>query len=88
MLNGSYADLAFPFEEIVVPAFHIEMHWNYDDYLSYLNTWSAVKKYSELYGENPVEAFVIPKIDHAWPDKDKSRLVTFPLTVRVGRMLC
>jgi len=85
-LNGNYANIAFPFTEITAPQFHIEMHWNYQDYLSYLNTWSAVKTHIKLYDENPVEKFVIPRINDYWPDKAKPRLVKFPLILRLGRI--
>jgi len=78
--------LEFPIKEIDAPEFQIEMHWNYQDYLSYLNTWSAVKTHIELYDTNPVESFVIPKIESYWPDKDKPRLIKFPLIVRLGRI--
>lgn len=82
-LNGNYASITFPFKEIKAPQFYIEMHWNYQDYLSYLNTWSAVKTHIKLYDENPVKAFVIPRIKDHWANKTKSRLVKFPLILRV-----
>ncbi|MDF1796440.1 MAG: class I SAM-dependent methyltransferase [Coxiellaceae bacterium] len=83
-LNDNYQTIEFPFEMIAPPSFHIEMQWNYEDYLSYLNTWSAVKVYIKRYNKNPVESFVIPKIEHLWVDKERSRIVRFPLILRLG----
>jgi len=81
-LNGSYEKIIFPFKEIPAPQFQIEMHWNYQDYLSYLNTWSAVKTYIQLYDKNPIEEFVMPKIENYWPNKMEHRPVKFPLILR------
>ncbi len=84
-LNDNYQTIDFPFEEIQPPQFFIEMQWNYQDYLSYLNTWSAVKIYSEKYNQNPVETYVMPKIESKWPDKQKAITVKFPMVLRVGK---
>lgn len=85
-LNGEYKNIVFPFKEIKdIPAFQTEMEWDYEDYLAYLNTWSSVKTYIKLYGENPVETYVIPKIEKHWPDKTEKRTLIFPLIVRCFR---
>lgn len=85
ILNDNYQTIEFPFDEITAPQFFVEMHWNYYDYLSYLNTWSSVKTHIKLYNTNPVDDFVIPKIGEHWHNKDEKRVVKFPLVMRVGR---
>lgn len=85
-LNEGYVYVDFPFEEFQAPEFNIEMQWNYQDYLSYLRTWSAVKKYHQLFNEDPVETFVEPRIQDHWPSRDEARVVRFPLVLRVGRV--
>jgi ubiquinone/menaquinone biosynthesis C-methylase UbiE len=85
-LNKNYKSSPFPFDEISAPSFQTEMRWNYQDYLAYLNTWSAVKTHIKLYNDNPVETFVIPKIKDAWSEKMTPRSVKLPLIMRLGRV--
>jgi len=85
LLNNNYDDINFPFvKKVTAPQCKIHMRWNYDDYLSYINTCSAVKKHIERYGANPVESFVIPRIEASWPNKDEKRDVFFPLVIQCG----
>ena len=83
-LNQNYQGIDFPFEETETPQFYIEMHWNYQEYLNYLNTWSAVKTHIKKYNENPVETFVASKIEKYWPNPEEKRLVKFPVILRLG----
>lgn len=85
-LNSNYKEIDFPFQVVATPSFKIEMQWCYQDYLAYLNTWSAVKIHIQKYDENPVEHYVAPKIASLWPDKTMSRTVHFPLILKVGRV--
>ncbi|MDF1760857.1 MAG: class I SAM-dependent methyltransferase [Coxiellaceae bacterium] len=86
-LNDGYQSIGFPFDEILPQRFTMEVQWNYHDYLSYLNTWSAVKIHMKKYNENPIETFMMPKIENLWPDKQAPRTVRFPLILRLGKML-
>lgn len=86
-LNTSYETVEFPFApEMITPEFSSSMSWSYNDYLAYLNTWSAVKTYIKKYDENPVDVFVKPKIESAWQDKESAIDVRFPLLLRVGKI--
>jgi hypothetical protein len=49
-----YRDLHFPFAEIACPSFTMEQLLNAQDVLGYLRTWSAVSKYKEAHGRDPV----------------------------------
>lgn len=85
LLNNNYIDINFPFvKKVISPKFKIHMKWNYDDYLNYINTCSAVKKHIERCNTNPVDTFVIPRIEASWLNKDEKRDVYFPLVMQCG----
>ncbi len=85
-LNNNYQDTKFPFNEINAPQFYLSMKWNYADYLSYLNTWSAVKNYQKKHQINPVDKFVKARIESHWQNKDTPIEVRFPMVLRLGFM--
>ena len=58
ILNNGYNAIDFPFEEIKIPEFHISMNWGRENYIDYLNTWSAVKNHQKRYQENPVTTII------------------------------
>ncbi|MEM8601519.1 MAG: class I SAM-dependent methyltransferase [Bacteroidota bacterium] len=85
-----YASIVFPFDDPAVgkrlrlPTFAMTADWHRADFVGYLGTWSAVKRYREATGSDP-----IPAIDRAlaarWPS-DETRLVRWPLAVHAGRL--
>ena len=77
-----YASLPFPFEEIAAPAFRLVNRWTCDTALRYLGTWSAVQRYRELRGRDPL-ALVAPALQQAWGEGDLP--LTWPIHLRVGR---
>ncbi|MEL7363682.1 MAG: class I SAM-dependent methyltransferase, partial [Bacteroidota bacterium] len=88
--EDGYASIDFPFddpdegERLRLPTFAMTADWHRSDFVGYLSTWSAVKRYREATGTDP-----IPALDHMlaarWPN-DEARLVRWPLTVHAGRL--
>ena len=82
LVETGYATLNFPFEELVAPAYTLQMTWTLPDLLGYLFTWSATQRFIATHGFNPLEELAA-KIGPLWTS---DRLpITWPLTVRVGR---
>ena len=54
LINRRYQDIEFPFQEIPCPEFEIVNSYSSDDILGYLRTWSAVTKYRNARGQDPV----------------------------------
>ena len=79
----AYQDLAFPFTEIRMPAFHMQADWTLEHYLGYLRTWSAVQAYIKKNGEDPVQA-IESDLEKAWHGPATTRTVRWPLNLRVG----
>ena len=84
VMNG-YRDLSLPFEEIrPLPAFAITLEWNREQFLAYVRTWSAVKRYLAELGSDPVEQFQ-KKLKTVWPEPEKIKIVHMPLFIRASR---
>lgn len=84
VLNG-YRDLSLPFEEIPSPSnFSIQMPWNMEQFLAYVRTWSAVKRYATELGTDPVETFE-SKLKKVWGESDQVKVVKMPLALKAGR---
>ena len=58
-------------------------HWNLDDLLAYLATWSAVKRYQAEHGD-PLPALRESLLPH-WADPQRRLAVEWPLHLRAGR---
>jgi len=84
LIDDAYRSLDFPFAEIQPPAFHIEVGWSLPRLIAYLSTWSAVKRYREANGLDPLPA-LMAELEPLWGDRDTVRKLQWPLFLRVGR---
>lgn len=84
-VEDGYRSLPFPFEEIAFPPLAIDVQWNLDDLIGYLNTWSAVKAAEEASGSNPAEALAAT-LRKEWGDPASRRRITWPLSIRAGHV--
>ncbi|MEM9671596.1 MAG: class I SAM-dependent methyltransferase [Bacteroidota bacterium] len=80
-----YQNLPFPFQELTTPEFYHRTTWTIDHLSGYLNTWSAVQHYRNEHDTNPI-ALIEPELKAAW-GRAKTREVTFPMFMRLGRNL-
>lgn len=81
-VENGYRDLAFPFARLAAPAFAIEVRWNVDRLIGYLDSWSSVVRFRQSRGVDPVQAFEAP-LREAWGEQDE-RTIRWPLTVLAG----
>jgi SAM-dependent methyltransferase len=84
LVEGGYRTIEFPFEEVVPPAFEMEATWPLSTLLGYVGTWSAVTKFREARGFDPVEPFA-GELRLLWTESDHVRRIRWPLALRVGR---
>ena len=78
-----YRTLPFPWQEEVAPAFVLETEWSLDEVLGYLATWSAVQRYKDRVGQDPLPALQ-PRLAALWPSGGTRRL-RWPIHLRLGR---
>ena len=84
LIEERYATISFPFEELAVPPFAMTAQWHLHDWIGYLGTWSAVQKYVQRHGTDPLEQ-VQADLSRAW-GTETVRPVHWPLYLRVGRI--
>jgi ubiquinone/menaquinone biosynthesis C-methylase UbiE len=84
LVEEGYRTLPFPFAEIQPPQFQMEMRWTLDQLLGYFGTWSATNRFIKAKGVSPLPA-VRERLAKLWGEPKSARLVTWPLTLRVGR---
>lgn len=93
-IDEGYVTIPFPFEEIrPTPRFECRAEWTPTEYVDYLRSWSAVQRYMEDRGSDPLEV-IEEKFMTAWKHSESARNVTderrtvrWPIHVRVGRCL-
>ena len=83
-VERGYADLPFPFAGIDAPSFHLETAWTLEEYLGYIGTWSAVRRYRAQTAMDPLPA-LRQTLERAWGEPAAVRAVRWPLALRAGR---
>ncbi len=83
-LENNYEDIPFPFKTIPPPDIAMHLHWNMQQMVDYLNTWSGVKRYESEKGENPVLAWFKPRLEKLWENPEKLMKIHYPLVFKVG----
>jgi SAM-dependent methyltransferase len=84
-VEDGYRSLPFPFQEVALPKLAIEVMWRLEDLVGYINTWSAVKAAENILGSSPIACFT-DQLRNDWGDPTSLRRVTFPLSIRAGRI--
>ncbi|HLS84584.1 MAG TPA: class I SAM-dependent methyltransferase [Arenimonas sp.] len=84
-IESGYRELPFPFDEISErPHLYMRHDWTLGQYLAYLGSWSASRRYQQATGRDPVAEHA-PAFAEAWGDPERRRPVRWPLTLRAGR---
>lgn len=78
-IDEQYQSIPFPFQEIPMPQFQIELHWTGQQLWDYLQTWSAVQHY-----QDHMRVSALADLQDILLIRQPMR-VTFPLLLRVGR---
>lgn len=84
-VEDGYQSLAFPFAEVELPVINMEVLWNLDQLVGYLNTWSAVKEAEKSLGFNPV-AELRKALLSEWGSPAVQKKITWPLSIRAGKV--
>lgn len=83
-VDQNYQTVPFPFAAIDAPPFALSVQWTLEDLLGYLGTWSATRRYVQAHGRDPLDVIRDP-LGLAWGGTESARLVTWPLSLRVGK---
>lgn len=82
-IDEAYRKLPFPFERLPAPRFEMAVEWSLAELAGYLDTWSAVRRYTERQGRDPVEELAAA-LAGVWGEG--RRPVRWPLHLLVGRV--
>jgi hypothetical protein len=82
-VEQGYRTLPFPWREAPVPTFELETRWDLEQLMGYLATWSAVQRYKDRTGEDPLVP-LRPRLAALWPTHGARRL-RWPIHLRLGR---
>lgn len=84
-VEEGYRTLPFPFAETSAPPLAIDVAWDLDGLVGYIDTWSAVRRAERALGRSPVPA-ARAALARVWGEPGTRRTVRFPLSLRVGRV--
>jgi SAM-dependent methyltransferase len=79
-----YATIPFPLAELPAPQLELVTDWSLPDVMRYLATWSAVDRYRESRGRDPLPALAA-RLEPLWPAAETRRL-RWPIHLRIGRI--
>lgn len=54
LVETNYRTVTLPFSPLPAPSFLMTAQWSLDHLIGYLTTWSALKKYVQVTGKNPI----------------------------------
>lgn len=74
-----YKTIPFPFKEIPAPKFEMTVNWNLDELVSYMQTWSAVKRFSKERKFNRL-SLITGELERLWGKHDKQKVVKWDIT--------
>jgi len=83
-VENGYRSIEFPFVELASPSLSMLENWTQAQFLGYLRSWSGTARYVDARGEDPV-AGLEAQLSPAWGDAQRTRRVSWPLSLRVGR---
>lgn len=83
-LDENYATIPFPFDEIESPSLINIFDWTIDEFVGYLETWSAVQHYIKANQSDPV-ILVRKELEAIWP-LGTTKNIQFPILLRVARI--
>jgi SAM-dependent methyltransferase len=82
-VEAGYGGLPFPFERVPLVSPPMVEEWTLGQMLGYISTWSAVVRYAQENGVNPV-AGLAGRLTPLW-EPDRRRRIEWPLTLLTGR---
>jgi ubiquinone/menaquinone biosynthesis C-methylase UbiE len=83
-VEDGYRSLEFPFPEFKSPSLSMLENWTQAQFFGYLRSWSATARYVDARGEDPV-ATLETQLVPGWGDAQRTRTVSWPMSLRVGR---
>lgn len=85
LVENHYRDIKFPFKTELEEGLSMSLEWNLRQLCDYLHSWSALQRYLEQTGNDPLK-LIADALEESWgDDPQKCYRVEWPLTVIVAR---
>lgn len=84
-VEEKYSTVEFDYELLPVKEFETVLHWQREDLLGYVSSWSAVQKFIKQNGHSPVP-ILEEEINKLWPEGETKKVV-FPIYLKLGRII-
>jgi ubiquinone/menaquinone biosynthesis C-methylase UbiE len=84
-VKEDYKTIPFPFKEISAPKFEMTVKWNLDELVSYMQTWSAVKRFIAEKKFDPLD-LIITELENLWGKRDNQKSVKWNINIRIGKV--
>jgi hypothetical protein len=85
MVLDGYASIELPFEELETPSFEMRLEWTLERFLGFVRTWSAVGRFVEARGEDPVP-LLATELEKIWSAEEDLLPISYRLDLRAGRV--
>lgn len=88
-VEARYKTLAFPYPELQAPAFRMQTQWDYAQFVGYIETWSAFRRWRAEAGSAQMSAYHAFQraLSTAWGPATCGRRIQWPLSLRLGRVM-
>lgn len=83
-VRSKYETLPFPFEAIETPVFYCRRHWNREQWLNYVKSWSAYNNYVTQHNADPIDT-LLPKLELLWNERE-THDITWQLHMKCTRL--
>lgn len=83
-IDDHYRSIPFPFEILEAPAFEMQKSFDYESFMGYLSTWSAVKEYQARTKKDPLK-HIQADIKAAFEKDGPTQEMVWPIHMLVGR---
>jgi SAM-dependent methyltransferase len=84
-VEAGYRTLPFPFAELELPPFAMRARWVLGQLIGMIASWSAVAGFRKARGADPLPG-IARSLEAVWGDASRELEITWPLTVRAGRV--
>ena len=79
-----YETIPFPFDNIQVPGFYLDLSWDLTELVGYLSSWSSVAQYIKANKTDPMPDLQ-RQLTQLWGDPQVKKTMKWKLGLRVGR---
>jgi SAM-dependent methyltransferase len=83
-VDSNYTTMDFPFAQLPAPSLEIQMEWTREQFMAYVDTWSAVRAMETAVGDSASVAFRAA-LSSVW-DADSRKVVRWPLAIKAARV--